>query len=160
MDLGKPGSGLCIPAAGPLYNPGRLAGSRIGSNSWGTAYVGAGYYNSQDTDNYLFNNMVRATAAVELVTTYMTCLCRAGHRHILRGGEYRPIRSAFSYDAGQWQEQHHCGLQVGTNGQSITPTAMNPSPPATLSHSESTLGGPNITSVAFYSSQGPTFDNR
>ena len=73
MDLGKPGSGLCIPAAGPLYNPGRLAGSRIGSNSWGTAYVGAGYYNSQDTDNYLFTNMVRA-ATVEKVNTYMTYL--------------------------------------------------------------------------------------
>lgn len=33
-------------------------------------------------------------------------------------------------------------------------------PTATASLSESTLGGPNITSVAFYSSQGPTFDNR
>lgn len=58
VDLGKPGTGLCIPSANELYKPGDLAGARVFSNSWGNTYSGSGYYASQDTDLYLFKRPV------------------------------------------------------------------------------------------------------
>lgn len=58
IDLGKPGTGLCIPPAKELYSPGYSAGARVSSNSWGNPYNGAGYYDSQDTDHYLYKRPV------------------------------------------------------------------------------------------------------
>ena len=60
IDLGKPGTGLCIPTAKDLYKPGYSAGARVNSNSWGGYYSGAGYYESQDTDLYLYKRPVCA----------------------------------------------------------------------------------------------------
>lgn len=58
MDLGKPGTGLCIPSPVQLYGPGYIAGARVHSNSWGSQFTGNGYYSSQATDEYLYKNQV------------------------------------------------------------------------------------------------------
>lgn len=70
VDLGKPGTGLCVPKADALYGPGHRAGSRVGSNSWGGYYSGPGYYGSQDTDRYLYKKMVRTVCT--LIVQYLT----------------------------------------------------------------------------------------
>jgi hypothetical protein len=58
IDLGKPGTGICVPPASTMYTPGFKSGARVNSNSWGSGYNGAGYYDSQDTDKYLYKNPV------------------------------------------------------------------------------------------------------
>lgn len=58
IDLGQPGTGLCIPGAKELYTPGYSAGARVSTNSWGNYYSGAGYYDSQDVDLYLYKRPV------------------------------------------------------------------------------------------------------
>lgn len=58
VDLGKPGTGLCIPPAKDLYNPAYGAGARVASNSWGSYFNGGGYYATQDTDVYLYKRPV------------------------------------------------------------------------------------------------------
>lgn len=57
-DLGKPGTGLCIPPVNQLFGPGFQASSRVFSNSWGSSFTGSGYYAGQNTDAYLFQTQV------------------------------------------------------------------------------------------------------
>ena len=73
VDLGKPGTGLCVPKAGVLYGPGYRAGSRVGSNSWGGYYSGPGYYSSQDTDGYLHKKMVRTLTTLNTHSLAVGC---------------------------------------------------------------------------------------
>ncbi len=42
-----------------LYGPGYDIGVRIFSNSWGSTYSGAGYYDGASMDQYLYEHMVR-----------------------------------------------------------------------------------------------------
>lgn len=74
IDLAKPGTGLCIPPAKDLYNPGKNAGAMVASNSWGGYYNGAGYYSSQDVDFYLYKRTVRSG---DKLWSYSIWLCRS-----------------------------------------------------------------------------------
>jgi hypothetical protein len=51
------------------------------------------------------------------------------------------------------------GNNGGSGKQSLTMQASGKNT-IVVGSSETTLGGPNITYIAYYSSQGPTYDNR
>ena len=51
------------------------------------------------------------------------------------------------------------GNNGGTGAQTLTIQSTGKNNIA-VGSSETTLGGPNITNVAYYSSRGPTYDNR
>lgn len=69
VDLGQPGTGLCIPPAKELYTPGYNAGARVSTNSWGNPFNGAGYYNNQDDDLYLYKRPVSTYTTLMHLTT-------------------------------------------------------------------------------------------
>lgn len=48
----------------------------------------------------------------------------------------------------------------GQNGDRTITTQSTGKNSVSVGSSETTYGGPNITYVAFYSSKGPTYDNR
>lgn len=56
FDLSNGDSGLISLPPEKLYAPGRAAGARIHTNSWGGYYSGQPYYAGATMDNYLFNN--------------------------------------------------------------------------------------------------------
>ncbi len=60
FDLAGSSGGLVGVQASGLYAPGRAAGARIHTNSWGSYYGQQPYYAGQDVDQYLFNNPVRS----------------------------------------------------------------------------------------------------
>lgn len=56
MDLGNEKGRLTSLGVSRLYPPGRSAGARIHTNSWGGYYSGAPYYAGADVDEFLYNN--------------------------------------------------------------------------------------------------------
>jgi hypothetical protein len=134
IDLGQPGTGLCIPSAKDLYTPGYNAGARVSSNSWGSYYDGKGYYASQDTDLYLYKRPV-------------SCLYLRGIALLIHE---LMQQSLILFAAGNNGEGGPSSITIEGAGKNTI----------SVGSSESTYGGPNITYVAFYSSKGPTYDNR
>jgi hypothetical protein len=59
MDLGSGGS-VAVPPASILYSPGRSAGARVHTNSWGSYNPSVNYYTGADTDQFLYDHMVGA----------------------------------------------------------------------------------------------------
>lgn len=116
IDLGSPGSGIANPGANNLYSPGKSAGARVHTNSWGTFHKAASYYTSSDVDQYLYKNMD------------MTILFAAGNF----GGD-------------------------GPNSVSLEAQSKNV---VSVGSSQTLLDSNNVKYVAFYSSQGPSFDGR
>jgi len=56
MDLGNANGRLTSLAADKLYLPGRAAGARIHTNSWGGYYSGAPFYAGESVDDFLYNH--------------------------------------------------------------------------------------------------------
>ena len=58
VDLGNAKGNLMSLPPQKLYSPGRTAGARIHTNSWGGYYSGDQFYDGAAIDDYLFNNQV------------------------------------------------------------------------------------------------------
>jgi hypothetical protein len=109
IDLAKPGTGLCIPAAKELYSPGYNAGARVSSNSWGGYYTGSGYYASQDVDVYLYKRpvsppLLNTPSSVSGIFSRFFVPRTAIPDRVCRG-ECRPTGTAYAHHRVQRQEQ-------------------------------------------------------
>lgn len=117
LDLSSDGGeSLTICDATCLYTPGYSAGARIHTNSWGSPFVGSGYYFGSDVDLFLYQN------------TDVAIFFAAGN-----GGS-------------------------GGNG-TVTAEASSKNVIA-VGASETTLDSESIENIAWFSSQGPTYDGR
>jgi subtilisin family serine protease len=132
--FGTPDTGLCVPPVFQVYGPGYNAGSRIHSNSWGAYFTGDQYYSDQDTDRVLFLNPVR----MHLIS-------------LSRNNNFFQELAVF-FSAGN----------AGDNGEGAMTVTMESTSKNVIAvgSSETTLSSTNIDYVAFYSSKGPTYDNR
>ena len=110
------GESLSVCDATCLYTPGYSAGARLHTNSWGSNFVGNGYYFGADVDLFLYQN---------------------------------PDLAIF-FAAGN----------EGSNGNSTITAEASSKNIIAVGASETTLDSDNIANIAWFSSQGPTYDGR
>lgn len=110
------GEALSVCDATCLYTPGYSAGARLHTNSWGSGFVGNGYYFGADVDLFLYEN---------------------------------PDFAVF-FAAGNG----------GSNGGNTVTAEASSKNIIAVGASETTLDSDSVMNVAWFSSQGPTYDGR
>lgn len=141
FDIGNSNGGLIgIPANG-LYAPGRSAGARIHTNSWGSYYRGDGFYGGEDVDQYLYDHQVYCSSNSFLTRNCMWTYCRFYYLQDTsiffaagNGGEFLPNPS----------------ISIQASAKNIIVVAA----------SETTYHSKDIDNIASFSSKGPTYDGR